>query len=186
MKTLLFAAIAASVALTPAFAQSTEAGQRRENQQDRIAQGVQSGQLTAGETAQLERRESAIHQEVRTGRSLNGGKLTNQERAIVIQQQNNMSRRIYNDKHNVAARHYGNSEVGRRQENQQDRIAQGIKSGSLSAGQTARLEKGESGIHREVRTGRATNGGRLTPAEKAQVNRQQNRMSGRIYRAKHS
>ena len=29
----------------------TEVGQRKENQQDRIAQGVQSGQLTAGETS---------------------------------------------------------------------------------------------------------------------------------------
>ena len=41
-----------------------------------FAQGVQSGQLTAGETSKLERKESAINQEVRTDRSLNGGKLT--------------------------------------------------------------------------------------------------------------
>src|SRR5277367_3133325 len=31
---------------------------RKENQQDRIAQGVKSGQLTAGETAHLENREA--------------------------------------------------------------------------------------------------------------------------------
>jgi len=37
----------------------TEVGQRKENQQNRIAQGVQSGQLTAGETANLEMRRPA-------------------------------------------------------------------------------------------------------------------------------
>ena len=185
MKTLVIVIIAASVVLTGAFAQSSEVGQRRENQQDRIAQGVGSGQLTAGETANLESKESAINQEVRTDRLLNGGKLTNQERATVNQQQNRMSRQIHNDKHNGAAQHYGNSEVGKRQENQQDRIAQGVKSGSLNAGQTARLEKGESAINQEVRTDRRINGGKLTAGEKAQVNRQQNRMSGKIYRSKH-
>jgi hypothetical protein len=185
MKALIIATIAASVALTGAFAQSSEVGDRRENQQDRIAQGVGSGQLTAGETSNLEKKESSINQEVRTDRSLNGGKLTNQERSTVNQQQNQMSRQIYNDKHNAAAQHYGNNAVGQRRENQQDRIAQGIKSGRLNAGQTARLEKGESGINKEVRTDRAANGGKLTSGERAQVNRQQNRMSGKIYRAKH-
>jgi len=185
MKTLIVTAIAASVALTGAFAQNSEVGQRAENQQDRIAQGVNSGQLTAGETSRLESKESAIHQEVHADRSLNGGKLTSQERNIVNQQQNRVSNQIYNDKHNAAAQHYGKSEVGQRQENQQDRIAQGVKSGSLNARQTARLEKGEAGINQEVRTDRKINGGRLTSGEKAQVNRQQNRMSGKIYRAKH-
>lgn len=123
MKTLFFATVAASVVLTGAFAQNSEVGQRRENQQDRIAQGVGDGQLTAGETANLEKKESSINQEVRADRSLNGGKLTNQERKVVNQQQNNMSKQIYNDKHNAAQQHYGNSEVCKRQENQQDRIA---------------------------------------------------------------
>ncbi len=186
MKSLVFATIAASVALTGAFAQTGEVGQRRENQQDRIAQGVQSGQLTAGETSRLESKEAAVNQEVHTDRSLNGGKLTNHERAIVNQQQNKMSNQIYNDKHNAATQHYGNSEVGQRQENQQDRIAQGIKSGTLSAGQTAHLEKGEAGINHEVHADRAANGGKLTQGEKSQVNQQQNRMSGKIYKAKHS
>ena len=37
--------------------------QRKENQQDRIANGVKSGQLTAGETAKLEKKEAAINKE---------------------------------------------------------------------------------------------------------------------------
>src|SRR5208282_4458418 len=78
------------------------------------------------------------------------------------------------------------SEVGRRMENQQDRIAQGIKSGQLTAGETAHLEKNEAAVNREVRNDRAANGGKLTPGEKAKVNRQDNRMSRNIYRDKHN
>lgn len=78
-----------------------------------------------------------------------------------------------------------NSEVGRRAENQQDRIAQGVKSGALKPGQTANLESKEAGINREIRADRRTNGGKLSPAEKRAVNRQQNHVSRQIYRDKH-
>ena len=78
------------------------------------------------------------------------------------------------------------SEVGKRQENQQDRIAQGVKSGQLTAGETAHLEKNQARINKEVRNDRAANGGKLTPQEKEQVNRQQNRQSRQIYRDKHN
>ena len=78
------------------------------------------------------------------------------------------------------------SEVGKRKENQQDRIAQGVKSGQLTAGETAHLEKNQARINKEVHNDRAANGGKLTPQEKAQVNRQQNRQSRKIYRDKHN
>jgi len=55
----------------------------------------------------------------------------------------------------------------------------------LNAKQTARLEKGESAINQEVRTDRKINGGKLTQSERKQVNRQQNQMSKKIYKAKH-
>jgi hypothetical protein len=185
MKSVLINSAAALILAGWAWAQNSEVGQRAENQQDRIAQGVGSGQLTAGETSNLESKEVSINQEVRADRSLNGGKLTGQEKAIVNGQQNNLSGQIYNDKHNAAQQSYGNSKVGARQENQQDRIANGIASGKLNAGQTARLEKNEAAVNQEVRTDRKLNGGHLTGDEKAQVNRQQNRMSRNIYRAKH-
>jgi hypothetical protein len=78
---------------------------RAENQQQRIAQGVKSGQLTARETANLEKKEVAIHQEVKTDRTLNGGKLTAAERRQVNRQQNQVSKQIYNKKHNAAQQH---------------------------------------------------------------------------------
>ena len=160
-------------------------GDRKENQQDRIANGVKDGQLTAGETANLENKEAGLNREVRTDRAANGGSLTGAEKTQINQQQNKLSKNIYADKHNAATAHYGNNEVGQRRENQQDRIANGIQSGKLNAGQTARLEKGESSINHQVAADRAANGGKLTGAEKTQINRRQNAESAKIYKAKH-
>lgn len=73
-----------------------------------------------------------------------------------------------------------------RKENQQDRIAQGVKSGSLTPRQTANLENKEANLNKEIRTDRKQNGGNLTNKQKAQVNRQQNKLSKNIYKDKHS
>jgi hypothetical protein len=78
------------------------------------------------------------------------------------------------------------AEVDRRQANQQARIAEGVKSGQLTPHETARLERKEAKIRREVRRDRAANGGKLTAAEKARVNRQEDRTSRQIDRAKHN
>ena len=161
-------------------------GQRKENQQDRIANGVKSGQLTAGETANLETKEAAINKETRTDRAANGGKLTGAEKAQINRQQNQVSKQIYADKHNANTAHYGNNAVGQRRENQQDRIAQGVKSGQLTAGETAKLEKQQQGINKQVAADRKANGGRLNAAEKKQINKEQNQASRNIYRKKHN
>ena len=178
-----------SAAATPA--QQTEKkdpsiAQRKENQQDRIANGVKSGQLTPGETANLEKKEAAINKETRADRAANGGKLTPAEKAQVNSQQNQVSKQIYADKHNANASHFGNNKVGQRRENQQDRIAQGVKSGQLTPSETAKLEKQQQGINKQVAKDRKANGGTLTASEKKQVNREQNQASRNIYRKKHN
>lgn len=76
---------------------------RHFNQQGRIANGVASGRLSAGETRNLEGREANVNREVRADRQANGGKLTPQEHQQVNRQQNNLSRSIYDDKHNAQA-----------------------------------------------------------------------------------
>src|SRR5437879_9327997 len=81
------------------------AAQRKENQQDRIANGVKSGQLTAGETANLETKEAAINKETAADRAANGGKLTAAEKKQVNRQQNQMSKQIYADNHNTNTEH---------------------------------------------------------------------------------
>jgi hypothetical protein len=75
--------------------------------------------------------------------------------------------------------------IKQRKENQQKRIAQGVKSGELTPHETARIEHNESKINKEVRRERRANGGNLTNKEKAQVNRQQNKVSKEIYNQKH-
>ncbi|HTX39864.1 MAG TPA: hypothetical protein VME43_32825 [Bryobacteraceae bacterium] len=182
---LLFTFTAVLAIGTAAYAQKSEVGKRAENQQQRIAQGVKSGSLTARGTANLETKEAAINHEVKADRSADGGKLTGQEKKTVNQQQNHLSKQIYTDKHNAARQNYGKSEVGQRQTNQQQRIGNGIASGKLSAGKAARLENGEAGVNQEVRADRQANGGKLTTGEKQQVNQQQNQLGGRIYNAKH-
>jgi len=59
---------------TPVTGESIQ--DRKQNQRDRIANGVKSGQLTAGETANLEKKQAALNQEERNMRKLDNGKLT--------------------------------------------------------------------------------------------------------------
>ncbi len=106
---LTLVALAATLSFAPAalFAQTTTTskpatiGQRQENQQDRIAQGVKTGQLTAGETARLEHQEAGINKEKAGMRAQDNGKLTAQDRRTLTRQQNQESRRIARDKHNA-------------------------------------------------------------------------------------
>jgi hypothetical protein len=194
-------AVAALIASGPAFAQQSQPAsqpqaqpnqpsptinQRRQNQQDRIANGIDSGQLTAGETKNLESRESNVNREIKDDRSADNGKLTQQERQQINHQQNNLSNSIYQDKHNANTAHYGNNEVGQRRENQQDRIANGIRNGSMTAGQAARDENKEQGINQQIHADRSANGGKLTGQQKGQINQEQNKMSQKIYNQKHS
>jgi hypothetical protein len=190
---IMFLSAALAALTLPAMAQTDNSAppatinQRKENQQDRIANGVQSGQLTAGETHNLEKKESNLNQEQRDMRKLDNGHLTAADRATLNQQQNKLSGQIYKDKHNSAVQNTNpKSEVGQRQRNQQERIAQGIKSGQMTAGEAARTEGHSAAINREIHNDRAANGGKLTASERAQVNRQQNRNSARIYRTKHN
>jgi hypothetical protein len=84
---------------------------RAENQQQRIGQGVQSGQLTAHETANLEGREASINHQAAADRAANGGHLTGQERQQINQRQNNVSQAINNDKHNANTQAHPHAEA---------------------------------------------------------------------------
>jgi len=78
------------------------------------------------------------------------------------------------------------AEVDQREANQQARINQGVRSGELTPGETARLQNREGRINNEIARDRAANGGHLTPGERARVNRQQDRASAAIARDKHN
>ncbi len=98
------AALFAQTTTTPAPVTGQTIGQRKVDQQDRIAQGVKSGQLTAGETSRLEHQESGINKEERGMRAEDNGKLSKGDKKLLTRQQNQESRRISRDKHNTAKR----------------------------------------------------------------------------------
>jgi hypothetical protein len=101
----LLIAPAALLAQTPTpGAYDHNIGQRKVDQQERIANGVRSGQLTARETGHLERQEAGINREERGMRAQDHGHLTAQDRRTLHAQQNQESRRIYRDKHNGRVR----------------------------------------------------------------------------------
>jgi len=74
-------------------------------------------------------------------------------------------------------------QIRQRQENQQDRIGEGVENGSLTPKETSRLEHKEAQLNKEIRHDRQTGG--LTPQDRRQINHQQNVLSRKIYRTKH-
>lgn len=78
------------------------------------------------------------------------------------------------------------NQINGRETNQQNRIANGVKNGQLTPGQTARLERGEQRLQNNEKRDMAADNGHLTKQDQRQLNRESNRMSNRIYKDKHS
>lgn len=94
------AALLALAVATPALA--ARADRRATRQQERIAQGVQSGELTARETARLERKEVRVDRQIDRARA--DGAVTPAERARIERHQDRVSRDIYREKHDAQHR----------------------------------------------------------------------------------
>ena len=73
--------------------------------------------------------------------------------------------------------------VDKREDNQKDRIRDGVKSGELTKAEAHRLRKGERHIERTEAKAKAD--GVVTPAERAKLDKKQDRESKRIYKQKH-
>jgi hypothetical protein len=73
---------------------------RQVRQQQRVGQGIRSGQLTPREATRLERQETRLNREIRRDR-IDGGGMSAQERRKINRQQNRLSRRIYTQKHDA-------------------------------------------------------------------------------------
>ena len=100
MKSTLLAAALILGSATLAAAQSTpNIDARQQNQQNRINQGVASGQLNARETANLQRGQARVQR--MENRATADGVVTGRERARINQAQNVQSRKIFNKKHNA-------------------------------------------------------------------------------------
>lgn len=191
-KTTLLTALLLSAGLlgfsAGASAQAGHEVQRNVHQQERIEQGLKSGQLTTREAAQLEREEAHVDQ--MQSRALKDGHVSAQEQQRIEAAQNRVSQDIYREKHDARV---GNPDArsSRRMQadvqrniNQQKRIEQGVRSGQLTNREAGRLERQEG--HIAKREAKAGADGHVGAHEQKRIQRAENRESGRIHRAKNN
>jgi hypothetical protein len=77
----------------------------------------------------------------------------------------------------------GTARIDQREANQERRIEQGARSGSLTQKETARLEKGQA--HVQKMETRAEADGKVTRKERAKIEHAQDQQSRKIHREKH-
>lgn len=77
-------------------------------------------------------------------------------------------------------------EVHHRVNRENARINAGVASGEVTAGEYRRLDGSADRINAQRLADLRANGGHLTPRESARLNREQNRLSDRIYFDKHN
>jgi len=186
--TLIALAIGALVS-GAALAQGTATTVQRDvNQQQRIEQGLQSGQLTTGEAAKLEKQETKV--ETMQKNALKDGTLTPAEKARLTKAQNATSASIAAQKHDAQVGNPNSASSKRMQAdvqrnvNQQARIEQGVKSGQLTNTEVAKLERGQS--HVTGKEARAGANGHVGAAEQANIQAAENGQSARVYDKKHN
>jgi hypothetical protein len=74
--------------------------------------------------------------------------------------------------------------INERQKNQKARIRQGVRSGQLTKGEARNLRQEQRTIKAEKQMAKVD--GKVTPAERAKVRRDQNKANRDIYRMKHN
>ena len=161
--------------------------QRNVNQQERIEQGLKSGELSTREAAKLEKGEARVEKlEAKANRD---GTLTDAEKARVQKAQNAESAAISKAKHNDVKGNPNSASSQRmqadvqRNANQQKRIEQGVQSGQLTGHEAAKLERGQARVDRaEARAGAD---GHVGAAEQKAIQKRENRQSKRIHKEKH-
>ena len=188
-RTQLVIALAAALGIGAAAAQTTGSEvQRNVNQQNRVEQGLQSGQLSTGEAARLEKGEAKV--EKMEANANKDGNLSPAEKARIQKAQNRESKAIYDAKHNATTGNPNSASSKRmqadvqRNANQQARIEQGVQSGSLTRHETASLERGQS--HVNAAEGRAGADGHVGAAEQKDIQARENHQSKRVYHKKHN
>jgi hypothetical protein len=181
---LALAAIAALPGIATAGNRDPGVNQRQHHQQYRIQQGVQSGELTRGEARRLQGEQRYIRHEERMYKS--DGRLSPAERADLHRDQNRASRDLYRQKHDAqdrppaAVRDPG---VNQRQHHQHDRIAQGVRSGSLTQDEAKGLREEQRSIRHEERQYKSD--GALTRDERKDLHQDLNAASRNVYNEKH-
>lgn len=183
-------AIAVSALLgVPALAQNTSSEVQRDvNQQQRVENGLQSGQLSTKEAAKLEKGEASI--ERMESKAEANGNLSNAEKQRIQRAQNKESQEIYRDTHNAQTGNPASASSQRMQAdvqrnvNQQQRIEQGVQSGQLTNREVGNLEKGQARVDRKE--ARAGANGHIGANEQRNIQAAENHQSRKIHREKHN
>lgn len=140
-------------------------------------------QQTAGEAANLEKKETGVNAEEHPMRQDNAGK-----RTVASHQkprQTHLSKAIGRDPHKTgAAATHPKAEVGQHAANQQKHVAAGLKTGQLTSREAAKLQTKRAALNRQVQS--EENGGQQRAGEKAKVNHQPNKTSNEIHQKKHN
>ena len=183
-------AIALGIALSSAaMAQTVGTETQRDlSQQQRIEQGLKSGQLSTGEAARLERGEARIDR--MESNALKDGTLSPAEKARIQRAQNEESRKIDRLDHNGVTGNPQSASSQRMQAdaqrniNQEARINQGVKSGALTNQEVGKLERGQARVDR--REARAGADGHVSAGEQHAIQHTENVQSKRIWHKKHN
>jgi len=190
--TLSNAAIAVAVSAlfaVPALAQTTSSEVQRDvNQQQRIENGLQSGQLSTKEAGHLEKGEANI--EKMESKAEANGNLSNAEKQRIQRAQNKESQEIYRDTHNAQTGNPSSASSQRMQAdvqrnvNQQQRIEQGVQSGQLTNREAGNLENGQAHVDRKE--ARAGANGHISANEQKNIQAAENHQSRKIHKEKHN
>src|SRR5262249_58974589 len=113
---------------------------REKRQQNRVAKGIKNGSLPAKEAAKIERDEARIERDEAKAKA--DGVVTGRERARLNRELNHTSREIRRDRRRTPG-------IDRREQNQQNRVANGLKNESLTSGEAAKIETDETKIPRD-------------------------------------
>ena len=175
--------------ISPAVAQTVESEVQRDvNQQNRIEQGLHSGQLNTKEASHLERGEARIDR--MESNALKNGNLSPEEAARIQRAQNQESAEINRLKHNEVAGNPTSASSQRMQAdvqrniNQQNRIEQGVQSGQLTNREASQLERGQARVARtEARAGAD---GHVSAGEQRRIQNRENKQSRHIFKDKHN
>ena len=188
VRNTLIAAAVGTLFASMAFAQTATEVQRDINQQNRIEQGLQSGQLNTREAGRLEREEAGVeHMEAHAAKD---GSVSAQEAARIKAAQDKVSQDIYREKHDAQTGNPNSASSQRMQAdvqrnvNQQNRIEQGVQSGQLTTREAGRLERGQARDNRLQ--ARATRDGHVGAGEQDRIQAAENHQSKRIWRKKHN
>jgi hypothetical protein len=183
-------ALATGVLSTAAWAQTAaEVDQQRDvNQQQRIEQGLKSGELSTKEAGALECDEQ--HEDRMEANDLKNGSMTATQQERLNAAEAKSSRAIYADKHNATTGNPNSASSERmqmevqRNVDQQQRIANGMQSGALTNKEAGSAERGQ--VHVDRREANAAANGHLSAAEQGRIQRAQNRQSNHIYNLQHN